>query len=61
MSVFWNEINVDKIMARTCITSGECLSRGGTSQGSCAAGFGVCCVCKLLCSLKMPSLYEKKG
>merc|ERR1719150_3422114 len=28
----------------TCITSGQCLSRGGTSQGSCAAGFGVCCV-----------------
>jgi len=28
----------------TCITSGECVSRGGTSQGSCAAGFGVCCV-----------------
>ena len=32
--------------SRTCITSGECVSRGGTSQGSCAAGFGVCCVCK---------------
>jgi len=28
----------------TCITSSECSSRGGTSQGSCAAGFGVCCV-----------------
>lgn len=28
----------------TCITSSECSSRGGTSQGSCAAGFGVCCI-----------------
>jgi len=28
----------------TCITSSECTSRGGTTQGSCAAGFGVCCI-----------------
>jgi len=28
----------------TCVTSSECTSRGGTSQGTCAAGFGVCCV-----------------
>merc|ERR1712045_43730 len=28
----------------TCITSSECSSRGGSTQGSCAAGFGVCCI-----------------
>jgi len=28
----------------TCFTSSECSSNGGTSQGNCAAGFGVCCV-----------------
>jgi len=29
----------------TCLTSSECGDRsGGTSDGSCAAGFGVCCV-----------------
>merc|ERR1719384_1832786 len=28
----------------TCITSSECTSRGGTTQGSCASGFGVCCI-----------------
>jgi len=28
----------------SCITSSECLSRGGAVQGSCAAGFGVCCI-----------------
>jgi len=28
----------------TCITSSECANNGGTSQGTCAAGFGVCCV-----------------
>ena len=32
----------------TCYTSEECSSRGGSSIGSCASGFGVCCTCKKL-------------
>jgi len=28
----------------TCYTAGECSSKGGSSQGNCAAGFGVCCI-----------------
>jgi len=28
----------------TCYTSAECSNKGGTSSGSCADGFGVCCV-----------------
>jgi len=28
----------------TCLTSSECTSRSGTGEGTCAAGFGVCCV-----------------
>ena len=24
----------------------ECTNKGGSNDGSCAAGFGVCCVCK---------------
>jgi len=28
----------------TCFTSSECTSKGGTGDGKCAAGFGVCCV-----------------
>jgi len=28
----------------TCYTAGECSSKGGSAQGNCAAGFGVCCV-----------------
>ena len=24
----------------------ECSNKGGTNDGSCAAGFGVCCTCK---------------
>lgn len=28
----------------TCVTSSECSSNSGSATGSCAAGFGVCCV-----------------
>ena len=28
----------------TCVTSSECTAKGGTGDGNCAAGFGVCCV-----------------
>ena len=24
----------------------ECTDKGGTNEGSCASGYGVCCVCK---------------
>ena len=27
----------------TCYTGSECTQRGGTADGSCASGFGVCC------------------
>ncbi len=30
----------------TCYTEAECTQRGGVDAGSCAAGFGVCCVSK---------------
>ncbi|XP_023333450.1 uncharacterized protein LOC111705205 [Eurytemora carolleeae] len=30
----------------TCFTTSECTSKGGTTSGSCAAGFGVCCLFK---------------
>merc|ERR1719418_418721 len=33
----------------TCYTSEECSNKGGTSSGSCASGFGVCCVFTLSC------------
>jgi len=28
----------------TCLTSSECTTNGGSSDGNCAAGFGVCCI-----------------
>merc|ERR1711953_118242 len=33
----------------TCYTSSECTSRGGTANGDCASGFGVCCTFSLAC------------
>merc|ERR1719418_519410 len=33
----------------TCYTAEECSNKGGTSSGSCASGFGVCCVFTLSC------------
>ena len=30
----------------TCYTDAECQTREGTASGSCAEGYGVCCVCK---------------
>jgi hypothetical protein len=31
-------------MYGTCMSSEECTSKGGTADGNCAAGFGVCCM-----------------
>jgi len=33
----------------TCYTASECTSKGGSSQGACASGFGVCCTFSLSC------------
>ena len=33
----------------TCYTASECNALGGSSSGSCASGFGVCCVFSLSC------------
>merc|ERR1712223_2070913 len=33
----------------TCYTAEECTSRGGTNDGSCDSGFGVCCTFALSC------------
>lgn len=33
----------------TCYTSSECSSLGGSASGTCASGFGVCCVFSLAC------------
>jgi len=33
----------------TCYSASECSSKGGTSSGSCASGFGVCCTMSVGC------------
>merc|ERR1712018_865832 len=33
----------------TCLTADECTSVSGTSSGTCASGFGVCCVVSKTC------------
>jgi len=35
----------------TCYTKDECEEREGTSSGTCAEGYGVCCTCKLACTI----------
>jgi len=37
----------------TCYTTSECTNKGGTSSGSCANGFGVCCTFTLGCGGKI--------
>ena len=34
----------DSGLTGTCLTASECTSRAGSSDGTCAAGFGVCCL-----------------
>jgi len=43
----------DSTMKGTCYTQSECTSKGGTSSGNCAAGFGVCCTFTLGCGSKI--------
>ena len=42
LKIFINNQNLKKAF----ISSEECSNRGGTSDGTCANGFGICCVCK---------------
>jgi len=34
----------DSTVKGTCFTTTECASKSGSSDGNCAAGFGVCCI-----------------
>jgi len=46
---FPNDICAATTRNGTCYTAEECSGKGGTSDGSCASGFGVCCVFALSC------------
>merc|ERR1712226_751919 len=44
-----NECNSGGTRNGTCYTQQECTAKGGTSSGSCASGYGVCCVMTMEC------------
>ena len=44
----------------TCYTEDECDSRGGSASGSCAEGYGVCCVCKYFLIVEKPVSNDKQ-
>merc|ERR1712141_467738 len=46
---FPNDVCTGASRNGTCFTAEECSAKGGTSDGSCASGFGVCCVITLSC------------
>jgi len=64
----------DNTMYGICYTSSECSTRGGSSDGNCAAGFGVCCTftistcgtgitqnCTYITNPSYPSTYTTAG
>jgi len=48
---FSNDICTSSTSGRngTCYTNSECAAKGGSSSGSCASSFGVCCVFEKTC------------
>merc|ERR1712223_1388941 len=46
---FPNDLCTGSSRNGTCYTAEECSSKGGTNEGSCASGFGVCCTFALSC------------
>merc|ERR1719367_510544 len=48
----------------TCYTAEECSQKGGSNDGSCASGYGVCCTFALNCgqqSSENNTYFESKG
>merc|ERR1711976_763827 len=46
---FPNELCLGSSLNGTCYTKEECSERGGTAQGNCANGYGVCCIISISC------------
>ena len=43
-----------------CMNSDECTTRGGTSDGNCASGFGTCCRIKqVIVKLRVLKTYSR--
>merc|ERR1719162_1935087 len=46
---FPNDVCAGATRNGTCYTAEECSTKGGTNDGTCASGFGVCCIFALAC------------
>jgi len=46
---FPNDVCTGTTRNGTCFTAEECSNKNGLNEGSCASGFGVCCVISLAC------------
>merc|ERR1712038_824383 len=51
---FPNDVCKGSTRNGTCYTAEECSTKGGASDGSCASGFGVCCMFALSCGGSAP-------
>lgn len=48
--MFQNDVcNAEEARNGTCYTAEECADKGGKKSGTCAEGFGVCCIFELDC------------
>jgi len=46
---FPNDVCAGSTRNGTCFTAEECSNKGGSNEGTCASGFGVCCIISLSC------------
>eukprot|EP00095_Tigriopus_kingsejongensis_P001716 maker-scaffold539_size142544-snap-gene-0.25 protein:Tk01716 transcript:maker-scaffold539_size142544-snap-gene-0.25-mRNA-1 annotation:"hypothetical protein X777_11818" len=42
----------------TCYTAEECRTKLGTSEGTCAGGYGVCCIFRIRCGQRTSEQYS---
>ena len=52
--IFFHMFGEIQLLLHTFYHREECSTKGGASDGSCASGFGVCCVCKHLKACSCP-------
>lgn len=45
----------------TCMSSEDCYRRGGTADGTCASGYGSCCVCKYFFNINLTNFKKNKN
>ena len=56
--IFFHMFGEIQLLLHTFYHREECSTKGGASDGSCASGFGVCCVCMYLKDCLCPYIYS---